>query len=231
VRFTIGIPDLRSTRLDCDAHRSHRSIDQPRPAGLRAPGRTQLEPVANHSQRFDGVRHCLVRNFSTLQAAPAGGRFAAVLAAEHRGARVARNPQPAAARPRRTSTRLPSSGMEESGVRFAAISLTALPSPLRGSVATGRRPSRSFIPRPRSSGHVQQPHWSGGRGVLHLDLRRPDAANRQQGRAVERKQGKKRTGPSRTVCRLVSSTVCLPTGSREDGAHGDAPPHRARLPQ
>jgi hypothetical protein len=36
------------------------------------------------------------------------------------------------------------------------ISLTALPSPLRGSGASGRRPSRSFIPRPRSPGHVQQ---------------------------------------------------------------------------
>jgi hypothetical protein len=49
------------------------------------------------------------------QAAPAGGRFAAVLAAEYRGARVARNSPPAAARPAVPTTRLPSSGMVERG--------------------------------------------------------------------------------------------------------------------
>lgn len=29
VRFTIGNPDLQSRLLECDAHRLHRSIDQP----------------------------------------------------------------------------------------------------------------------------------------------------------------------------------------------------------
>jgi len=69
------------------------------------------------------------------------------------------------------------------------IPLTALPSPLRGSVAPGRRPSRSFIPRPRSPGHVQQLQWSGDRGVLHLDRRRPGAANRRQEQGARKKAG------------------------------------------
>jgi hypothetical protein len=64
---------------------------------------------------------------------------------------------------------------------------------------------------------VQQSQWCGDRGVLHLDLRRPDAANRRQGRAVEKKAGQ-------------ASDEAVASGNiwvAEDGAHGDAPPHRA----
>jgi hypothetical protein len=80
-------------------------------------------------------------------------------------------PSPPQHGPAVPSTRLPSSGMvgrrvggvdrvRASRARAKAvsasrtISLTALPSPLRGSVATGRRPSRSFVPRSRCQPHA-----------------------------------------------------------------------------
>jgi hypothetical protein len=45
-----------------------------------------------------------------------------------------------------------------SSVRFADDHLTALPSPLRRSITSGRRPSRSFIPRSRSPATCSSPN-------------------------------------------------------------------------
>jgi hypothetical protein len=53
--------------------------------------------------------------------------------------------------------------------------------------------------------------------VLHLDLLRPDAANRRQGQGGQKKAGQ-------------ASDEAVASGNiwvAEDGAHGDAPPHRA----
>jgi hypothetical protein len=67
-------------------------------------------------------------------------------------------------------------------------SLTALPSPLRGSIAPARCPSRSFVPQSRCR-PMQQSGRNSDRGALHLDVRRPDAAKRRQGQGSRKKAG------------------------------------------
>jgi hypothetical protein len=81
-----------------------------------------------------------------------------------------------------------------SGVRFADDRLTALPSPLRGSVASGRRPSRSFVPRPRSPATCSSPDGAAIAGRSTWTSFGPSRPNVGRGRAVERKQGKQRPG-------------------------------------
>jgi hypothetical protein len=68
--------------------------------------------------------------------------------------------------------------------------LTALPSPLRGSIEPARRPSRSFVPQSRYGPHAAVAEEQRSRGAPPWSSVGPTRPNLGRGRAVERNQGK-----------------------------------------
>src|SRR6266536_1793151 len=121
-----------------------------------------------------------------------------------RGTRLARNPSPTAVRP--------SPPHHAPAFQVGMVKRGVLDRPRASRPSVSVSASRTILDRPALStlrehgagpasvqvvhpaiaiaGHVQRSRRSGARGVLHLDRRRPDAANRRQGQGrSKRKQG------------------------------------------